>query len=128
VSEAFGDPTTAPFWEGARRNRLLIQRCRSCGRHQFYPRPFCIRCNAGQMDWVEAKGTGAVYSMSTVHVPPSPDFEAPYVVAIVELDEGPKLMTNIVNGVCGIGDPVRVVWRARDGTPPLPMFEPAGSP
>jgi uncharacterized OB-fold protein len=125
VSSEFGDPVTAPFWEGARQHQLLIQRCDACGQHQFYPRPFCISCNSKDVGWVEAKGTGIVYSMSTVHIPPSPDFEAPYVVAIVQLQEGPRLMTNIVNGECGIGDPVRVVWRSRDGTPPLPMFQPA---
>lgn len=127
MSSDFGDPTTAPFWEAARQHRLLVQQCAACGSHQFYPRPFCIACNATDVNWVEAKGTGRVYSMSTVHVPPSPDYEVPYVVAVVELDEGPKLMTNIVNGDCRIDDRVRVVWEARDGTPPLPMFEPVRS-
>ena len=127
VSSGYGDPTTAPFWEGARQHRLLIQKCGSCGGYQFYPRPFCIKCNADDVDWVEATGIGAVYSLSTVHIPPSPDFEVPYVVAIVQLEEGPKLMTNIVNGPCSIGDSVRVVWQPRAGTPPLPMFEPASA-
>jgi hypothetical protein len=123
VSSNFGDPTTAAFWEGARQHRLLIQKCGSCGAFQFYPRPFCIKCNARDVDWVEATGIGTVYSLSSVHIPPSPDFDVPYVVAIVQLEEGPKLMTNIVNGPCSIGDSVRVVWQPGAGTPPLPMFE-----
>jgi uncharacterized OB-fold protein len=124
VSE-FGDPTTQPFWAAAREHRLLVQRCRACDHHQFYPRPFCLACNAKDPEWVEASGTGTVYSLSTVHVAPSPEFEVPYAVAIVELDEGPKLMTNIVNGECRIGDRVRVAWRPGRDTPPLYMFEPA---
>ena len=59
-----------------------------------------------------------------MRIPPSPEFEVPYLVAIVELAEGPKLMTNIVNGPCAIGDRVRVAWGERDGFPPLPFFEP----
>jgi hypothetical protein len=121
----FGDPTTQPFWAAAREHRLLVQRCEACGHHQFYPRPFCLVCNAKDLAWIEARGTGTVYSLSTVHVPPSPEFSVPYAVAIVELDEGPKLMTNIVNGECRIGDRVRVAWRPGRDTPPLYMFEPA---
>lgn len=121
----FGDPTTQPFWNAAREHRLLVQRCGACGHHQFYPRPFCLACSARDPAWVEVRGTGTVYSLSTVYVAPSPEFAVPYAVAIVALDEGPKLMTNIVNGECRIGDRVRVAWQAGEGTPPLYMFEPA---
>ena len=76
------------------------------------------------MEWVASKGTGTVYSLTTVNVPVIPELEPPYTVALVQLDEGPRMTTNIVGGVCGIGDRVRVVWRDRPEMPPLPVFEP----
>ena len=126
-ADEFGDPTTAEFWAAARRHDLVIQRCGGCGRHQFYPRPHCLSCGSGDLAWVQAKGTATVYSMTEIHMAPSPEFAIPYVVAIVELDEGPKMMTNLVNGRCQIGDRVRLAWRAREGKPPLPVFEPIRS-
>lgn len=102
----------------------MVQRCVACGHHQFYPRPFCLPCNADRLEWVRVRGTGRVYSQTTVHMSAGPGFEPPYVVAVVELDEGPRLVTNIINGGCRIGDPVRVVWRERAGAPPVPVFEP----
>ena len=115
--EEFGDPTTHQFWAAAARRELIIQHCGACDEHQFYPRPFCLACGSNELDWAEAKGTGTVYSLSEVHMSPSPEFEAPYIIAIVELDEGPRFMTNIVNGRCEIGDRVRLAWRDRDGSP-----------
>jgi uncharacterized OB-fold protein len=123
----FGDPTTAPFWDACRQHRLIVQRCRSCQHHQFYPRPFCLGCYEPDPEWVDVKGTGTIYSQSEVHVAPSPEFATPYVVAVVELDEGPRLMTNIVNGVSKIGDRVKVVWDDRTDTPPIPLFELTGT-
>ncbi len=120
----FGDPTTQPFWAAARQHRLLLQRCGGCGRHQFYPRPFCLDCGSHALAWVEATGKGTVYSQSQVLTPPAPGIAVPYTVALVELAEGPRFMTNLVNGETAIGDPVRVVWQKRDGSPPLPLFEP----
>ena len=122
--ETWGDPTTAAFWEAAREHRLVLQRCADCGHWQFYPRPFCLECGSSALSWQEASGRGRVYSSSETHMAPSPDIETPYVVAVVELDEGPKLMTNIVNGRCRIGDRVRVRWREREEGPPIPDFEP----
>jgi uncharacterized OB-fold protein len=121
---AFGDPTTAPFWAAAERRALIVQKCHGCAAHQFYPRPFCLACGSDRLAWVEASGRGTIYAMTTVHMQASPEFEPPYVVAIVELDEGPKMMTNIVNGSGRIGDHVRVVWKERPGKPPVPNFEP----
>jgi hypothetical protein len=124
TAPAYGDPLTAPFWEAAARGVLVVQRCRVCGRHQFYPRPYCLACQSDEVAWVAASGRGTVYSMTTVHMEIAPEFPPPYVVAIVELDEGPRLLTNIVGGPCRIGDRVRVTWRERDGAPPLPLFRP----
>jgi hypothetical protein len=124
AAEAYGDPLTAPFWEAAARGVLVVQRCRVCGHHQFYPRPYCLACQSDDVTWVAASGRGTVYSMTTVHMEVAPEFAPPYVVAIVELDEGPRLLTNVVGGPGRIGDRVRVAWREREGAPPLPVFTP----
>jgi uncharacterized OB-fold protein len=122
----YGDPLTAPFWEAAARREFVVQRCQTCGRHQFYPRPYCLACQSDGVVWVAAKGHGTVYSMTTVHLAVAPELTPPYIVAIVELDEGPRVMTNIVGGPCRIGDRVRVDWQERRGAPPLPVFRPVG--
>ena len=71
-------------------------------------------------------GGATVYAMTTVHLRVDPALEPPYVVAVVELDEGPRLTTNIVGGQAPIGDRVRLAWRERDGAPPLPVFDAGG--
>jgi uncharacterized OB-fold protein len=120
---AFGDALTAPFWSAAEARQLVVQRCGACGAFQFYPRPFCLACDAEQLDWVPVAGVGTVYAMTTVHLRVDPALEPPYVVALVELDEGPRLVTNLIGEPVGIGERVRVAWRERDGAPPLPVFE-----
>jgi len=119
------DPTTEPFWRACREHRLMIQRCRACGHHQFYPRPFCLACEGVDLAWVEAKGEGHIYSQTTIRVPATPEMTPPYVVAIVELEEGPRLLTNIEGASSEIGDRVRLRWRERGPLPPLPVFTPA---
>jgi uncharacterized OB-fold protein len=126
AAEPFGDPISAPFWAAAERRELVLQHCISCGRHQFYPRPFCLGCDGDKLEWATAKGTGVIYSQSVVHMAAIPGFEPPYTVAVVALDEGPHLVTNIVGGDSAIGDRVRVAWRERQGAPPLPVFETMG--
>ena len=122
---SFGDALTAPFWEAARRRQLVIQHCRACSSHQFYPRPFCLSCDRDDaLEWVEASGTGTVYSVVMVHMQVLDGLEPPYQVAIVELAEGPRLTSNIVGAPVAIGDPVRVTWRERpEPDPPVPVFE-----
>jgi uncharacterized OB-fold protein len=119
----YGDPTHAGFWEAARRRELVLQRCGHCDARQFFARPFCLACGRDDLSWAAATGRGAVYSMTTVHRQVSPDIPAPYVNAIVELDEGPRMLTNLIGATCRIGDRVRLVWKERADAPPLPMFE-----
>lgn len=121
----YGDPLTAPFWNAAQRHELVLQRCSLCGHFQFYPRPFCLSCGAERLAWVKALGTGTVVSKTTVRLQVTPEWRPPYVVAIVRLDEGPTLLTNIVDGECGIGGKVKVTWRERADAPPFPVFQPA---
>lgn len=124
VPGGVGDPLTFPFWDAARHQELAVQRCEACGHHQFYPRPFCLECSERELKWVSVSGNGRIYSLTTIYFPVSPDFDPPYTVAVVELDEGPRILTHLVDGVdAEIGDPVRVAWQDRGEAPPLPVFE-----
>jgi len=91
------DADSAPYWSAAHDGRLVIQRCDRCGSHQLYPRDRCLACR-GPVQWVEASGRGTVYSFTVIrqnYARPFRDW-IPYVVALVDLEEGPRLMTNIV--------------------------------
>lgn len=112
------DPTTAPFWEAALDGRLVVQRCRACNASQLYPRPFCLRCESTELDWADASGRGRVYSMTTNHLQVRPDLEPPYVIALVELDEGPRLLMHI-DGEVAIDDEVGIGWVDRSGELPV---------
>ena len=126
-------PETREFWEGAQRSELRIQRCRSCGKAYFYPRPFCPHCASRDVEWFTASGRAKLYSYVINHRAP-PHFAdwVPYVIAVVELEEGPRMMTNII-GVepapehLPIDMPLRVTWQKESDTIALPLFEPAGS-
>ena len=103
------------FWEGARRHELRLQRCTGCGEHVFYPRVVCPSCLGDGLEWVTASGQGKVYSHTVVRRAMNPSFrpDVPYVYAIVELEEGPRMATNIVE--CSPDDvkvdmPVEVVF------------------
>ena len=95
-------PETEQYWEGLKRHELRIQRCRECGNGYFYPRPFCPRpgCHSRDVEWITASGKGRLHTYVIAHRG-HPAFEIPYVIAVVELDEGGRLMTNIV----GVDDP-----------------------
>ena len=112
-----------PFWQACAEGRLTVQRCSACGTHQFYPRPFCLSCEATELTWVDTQGTGTIYSLTTIRIPVTPELAPPYILALVDLDEGPRLLTNIEAPSAHIGDRVSVGWRARGGgLPPLPVF------
>jgi uncharacterized protein len=120
--QSIDDPITAPFWEGALRNELMLQKCNSCGTYQFYPRPFCLKCESDTIGWVRASGNGTVYSLTVVRIEVSAELPPPYVVAIIQLDEGPRMLATLRGKNCKNGDRVRVVWRERGNAPPLPEF------
>jgi uncharacterized OB-fold protein len=123
------DPGTLEYWEAAKRGELRVPVCRGCGKHHMYPRTVCPHCGSPDLDWATCSGTGEVYSYTVVHRAPSPAFEAdvPYVVAVIRLDEGPHLMSTIVNAepdAVRIGQRVRVAFRqAADADARLPVFE-----
>lgn len=88
-----------PFWEGCRQGKLLLQYCGQCQRYQFYPRLYCMQCGSNALRWVEASGRGVIYSYTIIRQSKSPEFmsDTPYNVAIVQLEEGPRMLSNIVD-------------------------------
>jgi uncharacterized protein len=120
-------PETRPFWDGAAAGELRVQWCRGCSRHFFYPRPACPRCGSADVEWVRASGRATLYSYVINHRP-APGYDAPYAIAVVELEEGVRMMTNIVHTEITpenlvLDMPLRVVFERR-GEMSLPMFEP----
>jgi len=91
-------PWSVPFWDGCRNHELLIQKCQDCQAFNFYPKMYCATCLSSNLEWVKTGGKGKVYSHMTVFAYQPTEFarDVPYVVAIVELDEGVRMMTNIV--------------------------------
>jgi uncharacterized OB-fold protein len=122
-------PETRPYWEGAAEGRLMLQRCANCTSVVWYPRGLCPKCGRLSLDWFTATGNGTVYSY-TVNRRGAGDYarRAPFVLAYVELEEGPRVLTNVVN--CDpesvrIGDPVRAVFHPTGAGSALVRFEPA---
>ena len=104
-----------PFWDAAKRHELQIQRCGSCSAHIFYPREVCPECLSSELNWIRASGKGTLYSYTIAQAPIHPAFaeDVPYIVAIVELEEGPRITTNIVGcepGAVKIGMPVEATY------------------
>ena len=130
MSERLAPSMTADsqfFWDGVREHRLLIQRCAGCGALRHPPRPMCPRCQSLEWDTVEATGRGTVYSFVIPHHPPLPWFPEPYVVALVDLEEGTRLVSNVVGiapDAVTIGLPVQVRYEHFEGDLVLPLFEP----
>jgi uncharacterized protein len=124
------DPETRPFWEACRQGRLVLQRCAECGHPRFPPTRFCSRCSSAKCDWIESKGEGIVFSWIVVRHPVPRDIYAqdvPYVVALVELAEGVRIPSNIVECTpedISAGMPVKVVFRPVTADITLPLFEP----
>ena len=116
-----------PHWDGCREGVLRVQRCADCGAYVFIPQPICTACQADRLEWVKSSGRGTVYSFTVVHRPPRPQFEAPYVVAIIELEEGWTMLSNVVGcspEEVSVGLPVEVDFRAMSEEITLPFFRP----
>jgi len=125
-------PETQSFWDGCRLGELRYQLCRGCGRVQFYPRVLCAGCGATALEWRRSRGEGSIYTVTVVYRAPTPAFrgDVPYAIALVDLDEGFRMMTNVLGPdpeSLAIGDRVRVVFEAR-GDLALPQFERSRGP
>ena len=124
------DWETRAYWEGAGRHELVLQRCRDCGTLQHRPRAVCASCLSGSIEHFRASGRGSVYTFSITHQNQAPGFREalPYVLAYVELEEGPRLLTNVVG--CApddveIGMPVVADYADAEGGIAIPRFRPA---
>lgn len=122
------NPDTEEFWAATLEGRLLLTHCNACDRPIWYPRPICPFCHSTDTSWVEASGRGHIYSFSVVRRAAGTWGEVtPYVLAYVELEEGPRVMTNIVEADperVDIGDPVEVVFFQTGEDSALPRFRP----
>ncbi|MFI2211972.1 Zn-ribbon domain-containing OB-fold protein [Streptomyces sp. NPDC020141] len=125
------DAFTRPYWEAAGAGRLLVRRCRACARAHHYPREFCPYCWSDEVDWETASGRAVLYTWSVVHRNDLPPFGArtPYVAAVVDLAEGPRMATEVVGweeagGGLRVGMPLKVAFRPAPDGPPIPVFRP----
>ena len=120
-------PETKHFWDGTMLGELRLQRCGECGSTYFPPQSFCPHCLSDNVDVVRSSGRGFLYSYVISHLA-APGFEAPYVIGVVELEEGPRLLTNILDvpaepDQLPLDLPVEVVYRVV-GSITLPLFRP----
>ena len=92
-------PETKPFWDGLREQKLMIPKCNDCGRAFFYPRIVCPLCHSRNVGWVEASGRGRLYSFEIAYQTIGRTFKVkpPYVLAMIELEEGPRMLSNLIN-------------------------------
>jgi uncharacterized OB-fold protein len=129
-SKPIATPETQHFWDGTREHRLLLQQCEACSHIYFPPRPFCPSCSGRSVRLIDASGRATLYSYVIGHRP-APGFEPPYSIAVVQLEEGPRMMSNIVDcpqtpDALILDMPLEVKWQALDNEITLAMFRPAG--
>lgn len=120
---------TQPYWDGCKQHELRVQKCAACGHHQFYPRLYCTACMSDRVEWVKTSGRAKVLSYTIIYRPVTQAFagNVPYVVALVTLDEGPQMMTNIVGcepEKVHIGLPVQVTFEDWTEEISVPKFKP----
>ena len=117
---------TQVFWDAAGKGVLKIKNCRACFRAHYYPRAICPHCGSDKTEWATSEGAGEIYSVSVMRRGEG----APFVVAYVTLDEGPAVLTNIVDcdpDSLAIGQRVRIAFKpSEEGAPPVPTFTPSG--
>jgi len=125
-------PESKPYWDGLKDGKLMLPKCGSCRQAFFYPRVICPKCHSRDVSWVQATGKGKLHSFGIGYQSFNKAFKMPppYVLAMVELDEGPRMMTNLVNVVadpvaikCDM--PVQVVFHKVTDEVTVPLFEPA---
>lgn len=124
-------PETKHFWDGTLAGELRLQRCDACRHVYFPPRPFCPKCASRKVSVFKASGRATLYSYVINHRP-TPGFTAPYSIAVVELAEGPRMMTNIVGcpqtpEALQLDMPLEVTFEKQTDEIALPLFKPAGA-
>jgi hypothetical protein len=125
------DPVTRPYWESLRAHAIRLQRCAACARFVFYPRALCPSCGHGELVWTPVSGRGLVHAFTIAHRHPHPAFAArvPYAVALVELDEGVRILGPLVGvepspAAVRIGMAVEIVYEDVTAEITLPGFRP----
>ena len=123
-------PETEAYWQGCRDKKLLIQTCGDCGNIQFYPRSICTKCMSATVDWTVASGRGKIVSYTVMHRSVSKAYcvDGPQVLAIVLLEEGPQMMSHIIEcaeGDLSIGLEVKVTFEPWSDEIDMPVFKPA---
>lgn len=125
--------TTSPsqwteWWDATRHKSLLVQVCKDCDHRQHYPRALCLRCGSDRLAWIESSGTGEIYSFTVSYRSPEQvALKPPYVIALINLAEGPRLLSRVVADKpeeVECGQAVTVAWVALDDGRHLPVFEP----
>jgi uncharacterized OB-fold protein len=121
---------STPFWDATREQRLVIQHCDDCGRAVWYPRVCCPFCSSIGLTWKQATGRGTIYAVSVQYRPGTPQLKdrVPYAVVLVDLDEGVRMMSNLVGGdpeQVEVGQTVRAAWEPLTDGRHLVVFEPA---
>ena len=126
-------PEARPYWEGLRNGKLMLPMCAKCGPF-FYPRVLCPTCHSRDISWIEASGKATLYSFEIAHQSLNPEFKVPppYILALVALDEGPRLLTNLVDVEPNLGAlkcdmPLEVVFERLTDAITIPQFRPAGA-
>ena len=123
-------PETKPFWDGMKEGELRVQYCLDCDRYYFYPRPVCRHCLSRNVEWRAVSGRGRLHTFTVSYrASRNAPFPAPFVIAVVELDEGPRIMTNLVEvepdpATLRCDMPVEVVFDAVSDDVTLPRFRP----
>ncbi len=121
------DGDSAFFWEGVEKEELRIQRCASCRKLRHPPRPMCPGCNSLEWDSVVSSGRGEIYSYVVHHHPPVYGFETPFAIALVELEEGTRLVGNVLDidpKDVRVGLPVEICYQSVEGEWKLPQWRP----
>jgi uncharacterized OB-fold protein len=125
-------PEAQPYWDGMKDHKLMLPKCDDCGKPFFYPRIACPLCHSRRISWIQASGKGKLYSFEIAYRSLSPAFKvkAPYILAMVELEEGPRLMSNLINiepdpRVITCDMPVEVVFEKLTDEMTIPLFQPA---
>lgn len=125
-------PESDHYWEQAKNGKLVLQKCNDCDAVQFYPRVLCLECNSRSLGWLESSGRGTLFTFSIVHVAPHPGFrdDLPYIAAIVELEEGVKMPSQVIGiepdpELLHIGMPLEVAFEEITESISLPKFRPA---
>lgn len=129
------DPVTRPFWDSLKAHAIQLQKCGGCGRFLYYPRAVCPDCMSDDLAWTSVSGRGVVHAFTIPHRHPNPAFaaRAPFVVALVELDEGVRMLSNLVEidpspEAVTVGMPVEIVYEDVTEEITLPRFRPRWPP